>query len=262
VNLYWVYDIPSWLFAALTISTFVSIALCGHRLTQRWVKKIAGNSGMYNDLVSTTLATVGVFYGITLGLISVGAWQNFTDISAQVAQEASSIAVIYRDVSSYPEPSRTELQNSLKDYTKYIINEAWPAQRQGVVPSGGNVKVSDFQAKLFAVEPVKESQKAIHTSTLAGFSEMLKARRLRLQSVTAGLPANLWLVVVFGALINIFIPWFLVFNRQLMQDLMSMLMASTIGLLIFLMGAMDNPFRGEFSVGPDAFQLIYNQLMQ
>jgi Protein of unknown function (DUF4239) len=262
VNFYWVYDIPSWQFAALTISTFVGIALCGHRLTQRWVKKIAGNTGMYNDLVSTTLATVGVFYGITLGLISVGAWQNFTDVSAQVSQEASLIAVMYRDVSGYPEPARTELQNSLKDYTKYIINEAWPAQRKGIVPIGGNIKVSDFQNKLFTVEPVKEGQKALHAVALSEFSEMIKARRLRLQSVTAGLPANLWSVVIFGALINIFIPWFLVFNRQLMQDLMSVLMASTIGLLIFLMGAMDNPFRGDFSVGSDAFQLIYNQLMK
>jgi Protein of unknown function (DUF4239) len=121
--------------------------------------------------------------------------------------------------------------------------------------------VSDFQNKLFAIEPIKEGQKALHATALAEFGEMIKARRLRLQSVTAGLPANLWSIVIFGALINIFIPWFLVFNRQLMQDLMSVLMASTIGLLIFLMGAMDNPFRGEFSVGPDAFQLIYNQLM-
>ncbi len=262
MNLYWVYDIPSWNFAALTISTFVGIALLGHRLTQRWVKKIAGSTGMYNDLVSTTLATVGVFYGITLGLISVGAWQNFTDVSTHVSEESSLIAVMYRQVSSYPEPARTELQNSLKDYTKYIIDEAWPAQRKGIIPTGGNAKVSDFQNKLFAVEPVKEGQKALHSSALSEFSEMVKARRLRLQSVTAGLPANLWSVVIFGALINIFIPWFLVFNRQLMQDLMSLLMASTIGLLIFLMGAMDNPFRGEFSVGSDAFQLIYDQLMK
>jgi hypothetical protein len=71
---------------------------------------------MYNDLVSTTLATVGVFYGITLGLISVGAWQSFTDVSTQVAQESSLIAVMYREVSSYPEPAKTELQNSLRLY--------------------------------------------------------------------------------------------------------------------------------------------------
>jgi hypothetical protein len=34
------------------------------------------------------------------------------------------------------------------------------------------------------------------------------------------------------------------------------LMAGTIGLLIFMMGAMDNPFRGEFSVSPEPFVWI------
>ena len=39
-------------------------------------------------------------------------------------------------------------------------------------------------------------------------------------------------------------------------------MGLLLGSLIFLIAAMDNPFRGEFSVGPDAFQLIYEGLMK
>jgi hypothetical protein len=35
-------------------------------------------------------------------------------------------------------------------------------------------------------------------------------------------------------------------------------MATTIGLLIFLMAAMDNPFRGEFSVSAAPFQQLYD----
>ena len=35
-----------------------------------------------------------------------------------------------------------------------------------------------------------------------------------------------------------------------------------LGLLIFLLAAMDNPFRGEIGVGPEAFELAYKQLMQ
>jgi hypothetical protein len=35
-----------------------------------------------------------------------------------------------------------------------------------------------------------------------------------------------------------------------------------LGLVIFLIAAMDNPFRGEVSVGPDAFEAIYASLMK
>jgi hypothetical protein len=34
-----------------------------------------------------------------------------------------------------------------------------------------------------------------------------------------------------------------------------------IGLLVFLTAAMDNPFRGEFSISPDAFQDTYDHVM-
>jgi len=32
--------------------------------------------------------------------------------------------------------------------------------------------------------------------------------------------------------------------------------------VIFLIAAMDNPFRGDVSVGPDSFQLVYDSLMK
>jgi hypothetical protein len=35
-----------------------------------------------------------------------------------------------------------------------------------------------------------------------------------------------------------------------------------LGIVIFLIAAMDNPLRGEVSVGPDAFQLVYESLMK
>jgi hypothetical protein len=89
---------------------------------------------------------------------------------------------------------------------------------------------------------------------------MIMYRRNRLASVTSGLPDTLWWVVVVGALINIVIPWFLVYDRKLIQYLMILLMAATIGILIFLMGAMDNPFRGEFSVTPEAFELVHKMM--
>jgi Protein of unknown function (DUF4239) len=260
MNLFWLYDLPNTLFAAIVIGFFVFIAYIGQRLTRRWVKRIPGNDGRYNEIINTTIATVGVFFGITLGLISVGAWQNFSDINTNVNQEVSSINVLYRAVSLYPDPARDLLRNNLKEYVQYAIHEEWPSQRKGIVPKGGTDKVTAFQKNLYAFEPVSESMKSVHAETIATFNEMIKQRRTRLQSVVTGLPSTLWLVVIFGSLLNIVIPWFLVYDRQFIQDLSIVLMAATIGLLVFLMAAMDYPFRGEFSVTPDSFELLYERM--
>ena len=260
MNLFWVYDIPSVVFANLVMASFIVVALIGQRLSRRWVKRVAGNDGEYNDLVATTLATVGVFFGITLGLISVGAWQNFADVNVNVNQEVSAINVLYRSVSLYPEPNNNELRKNLKEYVYFVINEEWPAQRKGIVPKSGTDKVTAFQKNLYAYEPISESMKSVHAETISTFNEMIKLRRIRLQSVITGLPETLWLVIIFGSLLNIIIPWFLVYDRQFIQDLMIVLMAATIGLLVFLMAAMDYPFRGEFSVSPDSFVLMYERM--
>jgi hypothetical protein len=260
MNLFWVYDIPNELFAILVMASFIAIAVIGQRLSRRWVKRIVGGDGQYNELVGTTLATVGVFFGITLGLISVGAWENFATVNLSVNQEVSAINVLYRSVSLYPEPHSKFLKKDLQEYVHFVINDEWPSQRKGIVPKGGTDKVTAFQKDLYAYEPVSESMKSVHGETIATFNEMIRLRRSRLQTVITGLPETLWMVIIFGSLLNIAIAWFFVYDRQFVQDLMIVLMAATIGLLVFLMGAMDYPFRGEFSVTPDSFTLMYERM--
>lgn len=260
MNLFWVYDIPSVVFANLVMASFIGVGLIGQRLSRRWVKRIAGSDGQYNDLVGTTLATVGVFFSITLGLISVGAWQDYADVNTVVNQEVSSINVVYRAVSLYPEKERPALKSTIKDYVSYVIDEEWPAQRKGIVPKGGTEKLTAFQKNLYAYEPVSESMKAVHAETIVAFNDLIRQRRSRLQKVTVGLPPTLWLVVIFGSILNLIIPWFLVYDRQFIQDLMIVLMAATMGILVFLMAAMDYPFRGEFSISVDSFKLMYERM--
>jgi Protein of unknown function (DUF4239) len=260
MNLYWVYDLPNWLFAVLVVITCLLISLGGHRLTERWVKRIAGNDGEFNDLVVTTLGTVGVFFGITLGLISVGVWEQFSQINSNVGSEASSLAVLHQSATAYPDDMAYRLKFAIEDYTQYIIDKAWPLQKRGIVPQGGVAKVNEIQRNLAYFEPTTEALKALHTETLSKFNEMMVFRNSRLASITSGLPETLWGVVITGALINLAIPWFLVYDRRFIQYIMIGLMAAIIGILIFLTGAMDNPFRGEFSINSDPFKLVYKAM--
>jgi hypothetical protein len=38
------------------------------------------------------------------------------------------------------------------------------------------------------------------------------------------------------------------------------LFAGLLGSLFFLVAAMDNPFRGQFGVGPEAFEIVYDNM--
>ena len=56
--------------------------------------------------------SVMVFYGLALALIAVNVFETYADVSKIISQEATSLAMLYRDVSTYPEPIRSQLQKS------------------------------------------------------------------------------------------------------------------------------------------------------
>ena len=70
------------------------------------------------------------------------------------------------------------------------------------MPSGGVEKVNDFEAGLVTFEPATEGQKLLHAETLRAYSQMIEARRLRLDAVLTGLPGVLWFVIVTGAFVS------------------------------------------------------------
>jgi hypothetical protein len=176
-------------------------------------------------------------------------------VEANVTKETSSLAALYYDVSAYPDPDRDPLRQSLRDYCQYVIEKAWPLQRKGIVPSGGVAKVRDFHNKLVKFQPSSKSEEIIHAETLRQFNVFVEHRRMRLHSVNTGIPSVMWYVVLVGAVINIAMVW--LFEVKLITHLfLGGLLAFYLGTMIFLVAAMDNPFRGEVSITPEAFELV------
>jgi hypothetical protein len=68
--------------------------------------------------------------------------------------------------------------------------------------------------------------------------------------------------MLVGAFISIALTWFFDMKSRNMHFWMTVMFSALLGTLIFLLAAMDNPFRGEISVGPEAFELVYEQLMK
>lgn len=260
-TVYWVYDLPNWLFCLLTIFVFVAFGVAGLLPTRDWVRRQHRINHSHNDIVGYYLAAITVFYGITLGLVAVGTWTTYSDVGAKVDREAEIVSSIYRDAGGYPEPVRDGLQSDLKDYLHDVIYVGWPQQRRGIVPTGSGVILKRFQSRMLSFEPATAGQQIVHAETYKQFNNLIEARRARLSAVTTGLPGSLWALVILGALISIAVTLFFDTQSLSMHLWMTVLMSALLGLIIFLVGTLDNPFRGEVSVAPDALQSVYTLLM-
>ena len=128
-----------------------------------------------------------------------------------------------------------------------MIDVAWPQQQKGIVPKGNVANVANLANDLAAFEPASEEQKTLHRETYERFNELVERRRSRLLGVTAGLSGALWALVYLGAVINIAVTWcFHVQNRK-MHLWMTAMISSLLGLMIFLLSAMDHPYLGQIS---------------
>ena len=256
------FNLPLVIVGAAILILLCAFALGGLSIFSRQILPRLKLGPEESVFTSAMMQAVMVFYGLAVALIAVSVWQTHTDAAGTISGEASALGVLYRHVGGYPEPLRSQLRQDLREYLDYVIHEAWPLQRRGLVPSGGVEKVNDFETRLVTFEPATEGQKLLHGETLRAYSQMIEARRLRLDAVLTGLPGVLWFVIVIGALVSLSSTFFFQVEDARLQRIQVVLLALFIGLLIFIIFALDRPFRGDLGLQPDPYQLIYDQLMK
>jgi hypothetical protein len=258
----WLYDLPTWLVAFLIVGTFLAASIAGLYATRGLVRRITGPPPGHNEGVDAYIGTAALFYGLIAGLIAVAVWEQYSTSDANTSQEASRLGAIYTDVRTYPEPYRSEITGQIRAYTRYLIDDAWPQYRQGTAPVQGVHMVRQIETTLYSFEPRDEREKLVDASAISEFNAMLELRRQRLYSLNTGLPSALWIVIVVGGVVTIVLTYFLALERFQLHVVMTGFCAVMVSLMIFMVFVVDHPFRGDVSIGPDAFQLIYDQLME
>mgnify|MGYP001012868711 CR=1 FL=1 len=257
-----IFDIPL-IFVGPTIILILCLySVIGLLIVRRFILPRLRVQIADSEFGGAMLQAVMVFYGLATALIAVGVWQSYADTSEIISSEVTAIAALYRDVGNYPEPLRSTLESELRTYVRYTIDEAWPMQRMGKIPVAGIALVGEFQSDLIAFQPATDSQRIIHAETLRAYNNMLLERRLRLDSVTTGLPAVMWIVVIAGAFIGLTSSFFFKVEDARFQSIHAVLLATFIGLVIFLIVALDRPYRGDLGLTAEPYQLVYDQLMK
>jgi uncharacterized protein DUF4239 len=261
---------PTWFYqmnpriGAWVIFAFIeAFALFGLLLARRYIMRPLTYHEGTHEAVSGTVQAIGVFYGITVGLIAATVWSTNSNASDLVSREATAIASLYRDVSGYPPPIRDELRSELRDYTLFIINEAWAAQKEGrgQTLDRGRQVMDNFQGQLYAFNPSTPGQVALHNETLRAYNSLLEYRRLRIEATGTGLSQIMWSVIWVGAAISIGVAYFYKIPDWRLHAILIGLMGAFLSLVIFMIAVNDKPFFGYASITPDAYRLVLENLM-
>ena len=239
-----------------------TLSLIGLFLTRRFLLPRFHFHDGVNDAISGTVQAIGVFYGITVGLIAIGVWNTNSSASELVSKEAAAIGALYRDLGGYPSPQREELRAKLRDYTVFTIEQAWPAQTQGRLLNGGTELLDHFQSQLYAFEPKSSGQTALHSETLSAYNKLIEYRRLRIDAVSSGLSSIMWSVIWIGAAISIGVAYLYRIEDPKLHGILVFLMAGFLAIVLFMIVINDKPFYGAVSISADPYKLILERVIQ
>jgi hypothetical protein len=255
-----IYELPNWVIGLASLVFFDGLGVAGLYATRGWVSRRHGVRHSHNDIVSYFLAAVVVVYGITLGLLAVSAWTNYSQVEDRVDHEAEIVSSLYRDLGPYPEPVRSALRDDLRQYTRDAIDVAWPLQKRGIVPSKTAQSLDSFQAEISAFQPATPAQEIIQAEVFRQFNTLVEARRARLNSVHSHMPHVLWVLVICGTLITLAVTFFFDTPSFSMHLCLTVLLATLLSLMIFLIGALDAPFRGRSGVSSAPLEMVYKEM--
>jgi hypothetical protein len=254
--------LPLWLLAIVLNAWLIGFTLLAVTVLRRWVfprVPMLSDPALYFSIA--VMQAGFVLFGLVAALTAVSVWQRYEAVSSIVSDEANGIATLYRDLSGYPQPARDELQQSLREYTRQIIDEAFAAHRAGLRIRKGSDVLDRMQAKLFSFEPAGEGQRALHGEALAAFNRMLQARRQRVDAVGSGLPAVIWYALLPGAMGCLVLSLFVPVEDKRHHIVLAACLAGFVAMVLFIIIALDRPFRGAMAITPESYELVYDQLM-
>jgi Protein of unknown function (DUF4239) len=259
----WLDGLPGWQQLALFCAFFIGVTWLGIAGIHPFLRRHLHGKEPSNEVIIFSAANFGLFYAVLLGLLTIATFQSTKDVVDTIGREASSLSTLYNAADGYPDPARTQLKAELRDYTRYVIDKDWPAHRRGLVLMGGEHRLQAIRRTLLSFQPTTttQTQEGLRNEMLNYLDAMTVAREQRLSAVSASIPGVLWYIVMIGAFITVIFMWML-HMRLISQILLGSVTALFLGMMLFLIFAMDRPLRGAVSVTPGSFQSVYEQVMK
>jgi hypothetical protein len=156
-----------------------------------------------HDVAGFTFSIVGVLYSVILGFSVINAQESYNELSNNIEKEAASLVVLYRDSSFFGKNDRDSIQESLKEYVDYVINDEW-------VHSNGNslsLRAQDIIVKIwknyYNVSLKNDKMDIWYTQSIYQLNEFMSTRMDRLFNSSEHLSKMMWSILLIGGIATI-----------------------------------------------------------
>ena len=210
----------------------------------------------HKDIAGFVYGILGTIYAVILGFSVVFLWEKYHDAETIADREASQLSDLHRLAQGLPPDQQGALTLSLEKYCRLVVDDEWPLMNEGKPSAKAHEQLLDIWQKGRALEPQTEREKIILGKIVDTLTNLDDARRGRLLAARSSLPKPLWFVLIAGAVITIGFSYLFGIRNVIAHSLITMLLAASIGLGLFLIAALEGPFSGSLRLPPEAFTAV------
>ena len=249
------YSHPTWEIGLLVVGILTGLALLGLYLFHRLVDVHIRHKD--TETVGLTYAIVAVVYAVLIAFIVVDVFETFAKGDEIATAEANKLSNLMLDASGLPPQMAQSVQADLNQYIDIVVKKEWPSQQAGKLDDAvfepGWTVLGHLSTQLAAFEPATMGQNVNKGEMLHTVNELIKSRRSRIIAAGEHLPTVVWQILLLAG--GVAVGYTYLFGAHSFRIHMAItgLIAATIALVFVLIIALDYPFRGEVSVGDDAF---------
>jgi uncharacterized protein YpmB len=216
----------------------------------------------HNDVAAAILAIIGVTYAVLIAFVASLAWDGYNRAKASSSQEAVAIVDVQQAATGLDRASQAAIYAQLSGYLQTVIGTEWPAQARGHVVMAGEGPISTMYAIAAHVSPATATETNSQAQLMQAVAKLNDARSDRLLSAENTIPGIVWFVVCAGGALTLIFCTFLGAPSLWLQLTMGAFLALSGVLVLILIIALSNPFRGDFRVSTAPYERALARLAQ
>ena len=253
-----VYHYPIWAVGLL----LVGAAMFGAALLELCARRLLGAElrQRHNDVAAAIFSIIGVTYAVLLAFVAMLAWDGYNTAKAASYAEAALIGNVYNLSAGFADPERTSIRNEIVGYARRVVTVEWPAQAEGRIVDQDSSYLSGLNKLALALHPSSEADGDLHMLLLQAIERLWDARQERLLAAQSTIPDIVWFVLVVGGALTVAFGSFLGAPSLRMQLAMSAVLAASGALVLIMIIALSNPFRGDFRVSTAPFEHVLSRM--
>ncbi|MGZ4531594.1 MAG: bestrophin-like domain [Mycobacteriaceae bacterium] len=240
--------LADWQLFILFIGGGEVLALGGLLLYRRLIRPTTTE---HNEILGVALSLVIGVYGILLAFVIVTLWTSYDAAKNNVAAEATSLAQISRDYTSFPAKDQRLINGAIKIYIQDLDKRAWPAMADGKDPGSG--ALTTIYTAVGEIRPVGPSQIAWNEEAARDAGALAQENRMRITQSQESIPGLLRLLALVGAVLLTVCTYLLGIRSRQMHLFVVAVVTCILSLSLLLALDLEYPYSGNIHITSNEF---------